>query len=119
MSRVLLVVDDEFEICKLIKRSLRNEFDEIHLAAGQEDAESVLRSNQVTHIVCDFYLATGDTLGDRLLAEWRDVWPSIEYAALFTGSTIERHAGHDKIDNVFLKPSGFLDLVDRLRQPSH
>jgi DNA-binding response OmpR family regulator len=118
-TRILLVVDDEPEICKLIKRSLRGEFDEIHLAEGQSEAESVLSTTPVTHVVCDFYLATGDTLGDRLLVEWRDSWPSIEYAALFTGSTLERVAGHEKIDDVFLKPNGFSDLVDHLRQPAH
>ncbi len=117
-GRILLVVDDEPEICKLIKRSLRGEFDEIHVAGDQIDAETVLEDRHVTHVVCDFYLATGDTLGDKLLARWRDDWPSIEYAALFTGSTIERHGGSEKIDDVFTKPNDFNKLVSRLRHPT-
>jgi DNA-binding NtrC family response regulator len=115
MARVLLVVDDEPEICKLLKRSLRGEFDEIHTATDQTDAESILQERPVTHVVCDFYLATGDTLGDRLLSVWRDSWPSIEYAALFTGSTIERHEGSGKIDDIFAKPRDFNNLVASLR----
>ncbi len=114
--RVLLIVDDEIDICKLLERSLRGDFEQIHVAGCAADADAILASHPVTHVVCDLYLGSGDPLGDELIRRWKQRWPTIQYAALFTGSTYEKDHTYEKVDHIFMKPRGFDDLIGLLHR---
>ena len=114
--RTLLLVDDEAEICKQLRRSLGNEFDRIHTAGTASQADEILSSNTVTHLVCDLYLGNGQPLGDELIRRWRRRWPTIQYAALFTGSRYEKGHSYEKVDHIFIKPQGFDALVALMRR---
>ena len=115
-SRVLLIVDDEPAIASLLRRSLGDDFDRIHVAARASDAESILAAHAVTHVVCDLYLGDDGPLGDELIRRWKHRWPTIRYAALFTGSTFEKNHSYEKVDNIFMKPRGYDDLIGLLRR---
>jgi DNA-binding NtrC family response regulator len=115
-SRVLLVVDDEPAIVSLLRRSLGYDFDRIHVAGRASDAESILAEHTVTHLVCDLYLGNDEPLGDELIRRWKRRWPTIRYAALFTGSTYEKGLTYEKVDNIFMKPRGYDDLIGLLRR---
>lgn len=113
MNRVLLVVEDEIDVGELFRRFLRREFSQVHVARNAAEAEKVLGSNAVTHVVSDYFLAPTEPSGPTLLACWRKRWPSIRFAAVFTG---QPHALGELsgIDAVFRKPLGFEPLLDRL-----
>jgi DNA-binding NtrC family response regulator len=115
MQRILLVIDDEAEICLLLQRILRKSFDDIHVANNAAEAEPLLREQPITHIVCDLYLGAGEPLGNDLMQGWRARKPSIQYVALFTGSSMDLMPTYDGIDAIFQKPGGYEDLVAALK----
>jgi DNA-binding NtrC family response regulator len=114
--RALLLVADEVGIRRTLPRSLNGEFDDIHTAGTAAEADEILSSHTVTHVVCDLYLGNGQPLGDELIRTWRRRWPAIQYAALFTGSTYEKDHTYEKVDHIFTKPHGYDDLIGLLRR---
>ncbi len=117
MSRILLLIDDEPDIMSLFRRVLRRSFDEIVFAGNGSEAARVLDQKQVTHVVSDFFLGADESKGTTLLARWRTQYPSVRFAAIFTGrGAAEEIDGQPGVDAVFSKPTGFEDLVQRLQQ---
>ncbi len=118
-ERVLLVIDDEEELCDFMQRALRKHFDAIHVAGGSVEALSLLDSQPITHVVCDLFLGEGEPLGHELVRGWRNRKPSIRYLALFTGSILDCRdivAGPGfEVDGLFKKPSGLRDLLAILK----
>jgi CheY-like chemotaxis protein len=112
--RTLLVVDDEPELAAMFRRFLKREFDEILDARGPADAEEILRSHPVTHLVVDGHLP-GAVSGQDLVQQWRRQQPAVRFAALFSGSTSLRGAVLPGIDGVFIKPEGFDELLAALK----
>ena len=90
--RVLLVVDEEAQVCRLMQRCLGAYFDEIHTAAEPVSACRILEEKRVTHLLCEHFL--GGTIGGAELvrfARWE--FPSIERAVIFTaGDLLEARA---------------------------
>lgn len=115
MQRVLLIIDDSEEICALMERVLRNDFEAIHIAGGSTEAISFLESEPVTHVVCDLYLGEDEPLGHELISGWREKKPTIRYVALFTGSSLDLSSTDDEIDELFRKPRGVMDLIRTLK----
>ena len=116
MSRILLLVDDEPDIMSLFRRVLRRSFDEIVFAENGAEARQALDQKQVTHVVSDFFLGADEPKGTTLLAGWRAQYPSLRFAAIFTGrGASEEIDGQPGVDAVFSKPTGFEDLVQRLQ----
>ena len=115
MERVLLIVDDEIEIGKIIQKTLRREFDEILVAVNTTEAEPLLESRSITHLVVDLFLGPDEMLGYELVRKWRPRLEDLRYVALFTGSSMELETAYDGIDAVFRKPSGYADLIAALR----
>jgi len=115
MKSVLLIIDDREEIGRVIKRSLRKNFDDILFAKCAAEAVLLLDANLITHVVCDLFLGKDEPLGHELMREWRNRKPSIKYVALFTGSNTETMPVHDGIDAVFQKPDGLMDLIGILK----
>lgn len=114
-DRILLVVDDEADVGRLLQLALKKHFAAIHLASSADGAERVLRTTQVTHVVCDHHLGGRERSGATLLRGWRSSCPSIRYAALFSGSTSEEFESAVWIEDVFVKPRGFMSLMQRLQ----
>lgn len=115
MERRLLVLDDEKEIGRLFERYFRSRFDEVHVCQTVADALAVLQSTQITHVVVDHYLGPDEPLGSDVLTRWREQFPHIRYAALFTGSQVSGPTSLPGVDDVFYKPTGFQDLVHKVQ----
>jgi DNA-binding NtrC family response regulator len=115
-DRILLIVDDDEEIGLLFEVFLRACFAGIHLAKSSAEAEAILGAKRVTHVVSDFSIGENEPLGPALLSRWRSQYPSIQYAAIFTGAADRTAEGRAPgVDEVFVKPAGFERLLSRLR----
>lgn len=111
---VLLVVDDEPMIVRLIIRSFKNDFDEILYASTPDEAEQLLLNNHVTHFVCDNNLGPGHPAGNELINRWHSMFPELKKVVLFTGMDITTVPLEDGID-VISKTSDPQILLDYLK----
>lgn len=84
--RVVLVVDDEPVFCRAMARLLGRSFDAVLLAGTPEEAEQILETNPVTHLVCDYRLGRALPPGTVFVAKWRERFPNICRAVVFTGA---------------------------------
>jgi DNA-binding NtrC family response regulator len=83
---VLLIVDDESSVCRALSRMLGKRVDEIASAFSPQEAEMVLVSKEVTHLVCDHWFGMGQPLGVDLVAKWKEKYQSIQNIVLLTGT---------------------------------
>ena len=112
-GKILLVVDDDPRICRMVTRRLLGRFEALHTACTEADAEQYLMRERVSHLVCDNELGGGASGGTALFARWRSRYPSIERAVLFTGSTVvDEAASASGIDAVVYKTTDF-DILMR------
>lgn len=86
---ILLVLDDEPSIVRLIIRSLKNEFSRILYAETPHQAEEILKNNYITHLVCDSNLGANQPTGAELIHNWHKKFCTIKKAILFTGMDID------------------------------
>ncbi len=107
----LLVVDDESAVCRALRRMLRGKVDRIVTAETPEDAETVLSSTSVTHLICDHYLGPGQPLGADLAAAWRGRYPSLRRVVILTGKDVEDVEPSQDIDHVLPKTTEPLQLA--------
>ena len=107
----LLVVDDESAVCRVMRRMLRGKFGEILTAETPADAEAVLASRQVTHVVCDQCLGPGQPEGLAVAAGWRASYPSIRKLVILTGADVKNLAALPGIDLVLPKTTDLADLA--------
>jgi DNA-binding response OmpR family regulator len=116
--RVLLIVDDYEDMEPLFRRFLRKAFDEVLFARDLDQADALLATHPVTHLVVDYHLGPGGAGGCDIVASWRARVPTIGFAALFSGTRFDQ-ALPAGIDAAFVKPNGFEGLIDRLcaREP--
>jgi hypothetical protein len=114
VSRVLLVVDDEPELAPMFHRFLKNDFETILDAISPSDADRALASYPVTHLVVDATFNDGIS-GSDWIEKWRLGFPSIRFAAVFTGMSERIRFVAPGVDGVFIKPEGFDDLLKALR----
>ena len=84
-SDILLVVDDEPAIPRLIVRSFKQHFERIVFASTPDEAESILQQNAVTHLLCDQNLGPSYRCGSEQVRRWMLRYPSLKRAVLFTG----------------------------------
>ena len=56
---ILLIIDDESSVCRALSRILRRKANEIITAQTIVDAELVLDTRDVTHVLCDHLLGPG------------------------------------------------------------
>jgi len=101
--RTLLVVDDDPQIQRLLVRCLARDFDEILVAGTPAEAERLLVSHAVTHVVTDYDLGAGHPRGTALVEGWRCRYRSIELAVLLTGSLPSRAKIPPAVDRCFTK----------------
>ncbi|HEY3452535.1 MAG TPA: response regulator [Myxococcales bacterium] len=116
MSRVLLLVDDEPDITKVLRRMLKRSFDAVFTATSGEAAAEILSQNSVTHVVADHDLGDEGPKGATLVSRWRQAHPSIRFAAIFTGRVSTREIeGMPGINAAYAKPEAD-GLVQRLKE---
>ncbi|HUT78612.1 MAG TPA: response regulator [Polyangia bacterium] len=99
----LLVVDDESAVCRALRRMLRGRIERIMTAETPEDAETVLASTVVTHLICDHYLGPGQPLGMDLAAKWRVRYPNLKRVVVLTGKDVDGIEPASGIDHVLPK----------------
>jgi DNA-binding NtrC family response regulator len=87
---ILLVVDDESSVCRALSRILGKRVDEIISAFSPQEAETVLVSKEVTHLVCDHWFGMGQPLGIDLVVQWKQKHPSIRHVVVLTGTDVTR-----------------------------
>lgn len=85
---VLLVVDDETAVCRAVARVMRRHFDDVVTAGNAQEAEAVLSTRAVTHLICDHWFGKGQPLGIDLVKVWVEKYASLERVLLLTGVDI-------------------------------
>ncbi|MBN2530485.1 MAG: response regulator [Deltaproteobacteria bacterium] len=116
-SGILLIVDDNPLICRMLSRRLLSSFDALHTACTKEEAEQHLSKTPVSHLVCDKDLGESAQNGIALVARWRTEYPSIERAVLFTGDESTGSATlFPGIDAVVYKTTNFNQLIKSLKR---
>ncbi len=100
---ILLVLDDEPHIRRMLARFLAPHVTEVLTAATPEEAADILAVRPVTHLIVDYHLGEGTPPGDFLLGEWRGKYPAIQKTMLFTGTDISRHLRNPAVDVVATK----------------
>ncbi|MGH3010192.1 MAG: response regulator, partial [Gaiellaceae bacterium] len=113
MSRVL-VVDDEPQILRALRTSLRGAGYEVETAETAEDALAALASNPPDAVVLDLVLPDGS--GTEVCRELR-TWSSAPVIVLsVVGDETEKVAALDAgADDYVTKPFGVDELLARLR----
>lgn len=107
----LLVVDDESAVCRAVRRLLRDKFDEIVTVETPADAETVLATRQVTHVVCDQCLGPGQPEGLAIAGGWRTSYPSIRRLVILTGADVKNLTALPGVDLVLPKTIDPVDLA--------
>jgi CheY-like chemotaxis protein len=107
----LLVVDDESAVCRVLRRLLRNKFDDIVAVETPADAEAVLASRPVTHVVCDQCLGPGQPEGLEIASAWRAANPSIRKLIILTGANVMNLTALPGVDLVLPKTIDPVDLA--------
>ena len=113
-DKVLLVVDDEPAMRKVLERLLGKAFDQILTAADPVEADDKIAANPVTHLVTDCNLGPGLPLGIDLVAGWRERCPTIERAVVFSGTDLSDKEVPGEVDAVLHLTANFDDLLDAL-----
>ncbi len=103
--RIGLVVDDSAMIVKAISRTLGKSFDQFYGATSPAEAEAILQTHPVSHLVCDFDLGGEYPVGTDLIQKWRSLYPGIVRAIIYSGSQPSLISTTPEVDAVLEKPS--------------
>jgi len=111
----ILLVDDEELVRRTMARALARYFPEVLTAANQTEAEQMLEHREVTHVICDWNLGEGHPKGTEIVPLWRERWPSITHAVIFSG-TAPADIGEQLpgVDGVVDKADGLEPLLEAL-----
>ena len=111
---VLLVVDDESSVCRALRRLMVDRADEIVIAQTPADAETILHSKPVTHIICDHLLGPGQPKGMDIAKGWKDAFPTIRSLIILTGTDVRDLHCPETIDHVLSKTTDPVELAELL-----
>jgi len=111
---VLLIVDDERSVCRALSRLLENSIKTIQTATNPTEAEMVLNSRDVTHLICDHWFGPGQPLGIDLVAKWKKKYTSIKRAVVLTGTDISNIDTSSSVDKILPKVVDPDDLIKTL-----
>ncbi|MCP4580765.1 MAG: response regulator [candidate division Zixibacteria bacterium] len=115
-KRIILIVDDEPEILKILRNAFEIERFKVITASSAEQALEILRENKVHAVVSDILLP-GIT-GIDLLVEVKQQFEHIPVILItgYAGQFSPDHAMSAGADGYFKKPFKNLELVRTLRQ---
>lgn len=107
-------MDDEPRVRDALCRILAPFFGGVCSASRVEQADKLLSSQNVTHLLCDYWLGKDSPNGLELIQLWRRQYPFIERAVLITGVETRIHADPLFVDAVISKLSAPKTLLDAL-----
>jgi CheY-like chemotaxis protein len=107
-GNVLLFVDDNSALHRGARTLLKSKFSHILTAGSDAEADVLLLTNPVTHLMVDYFLGDANT-GDHCIRKWRALYPSIRQAILISGSVSE--INQTDIDAVYTKPFDFNSIT--------
>ena len=113
-KKILLIVDDETAVCHALCRLLGSRVDEVVMTANISDAESVLRSSRVTHVICDHMLGPGQPKGLDVATNWKEIYPSIQILVVLTGTSAHKSEVPQGVDFILPKSIEPLKLINHL-----
>lgn len=111
---ILLIIDDESSVCRALSRILRRKAKEIITAQTIIDAELVLDTRNVTHVLCDHLLGPGQPKGLDTAINWKQEYPSIEKLIILTGTDAAFDVPPIGIDKVLPKTTDPMQLAEFL-----
>lgn len=100
---VLLIVDDESSVCRALSRLLDSQVREILSATNPTEAEIILRSGRVTHLICDQWFGPGQPLGIDLVTKWKKSYPAMQKGIVLTGTDIRELDAGETVDKILPK----------------
>ncbi len=113
--KILLIVDDENLILKMLVRTLTPRFNKVFTASSPSEAEALLNENSITHLVCDCNLGPDLPLGIDLIPSWREMCPSITRAVVYSGTNLPTRTVSNDIDMIVAKSEGPGKLLTALQ----
>ena len=93
---------------------LSTRVDETNYATSAFEAELILDSKEITHLICDHWFGAGQTLGTDLAALWKKKYPSIERIVLLTGADISTLKSPPEVNTVLSKSVETSTLIESL-----
>ncbi len=109
---ILLIIDDEASVCRALRRILQKRVQEVITVSNAADAELVLDTRPVTHVLCDNLLGAEQPRGMDIAAGWKKKHPSIVRLAILTGASASCGSLPDGIDVVLPKTTDPFALAD-------
>ena len=114
-KEILLIVDDDPQVRKMLMRLFKHHFDAAFTAATPADAERILQENKVTHILSDYDLGEENPRGTELIIEWRRRYPLIQRVLLLSGSKLSISKIPDEVDRFIEKGSEPREILEALK----
>ncbi len=108
-KNILLIVDDNpftaTTVKQLIEKRSSEKPDEILLAVSPAQAEKQLQNHLVTAVLCDYDLGHRVPTGNVLIQKWRQEYPTIKSAFVYTGADTKDIPKTQGVDAIFSKAS--------------
>lgn len=103
LKSILLIVDDESSVCRALSRIFRSCVDEVLTAFSPIEAETVLATKKITHLICDQWFGIGQPLGLDLVVKWKREHPSISRIVILTGTDVTQLEMPPDVDRIMDK----------------
>ena len=108
------MVDDDPQLRQMLVRLMSRYFDAVHPAHSIGEAERVLETHLVTHIVLDYNLGEHEQPGTDVVADWRARYSSIIRTILLTGCRVSFLDVPSAVDFCIVKGEDPLTLLSLL-----
>ena len=108
----LLIVDDRLDVLQALTRFFELDFECVLGAQSPPQAEQLLRVNQPTFLLCDYWLGESYPPSVEFIPRWRQEYPCLKRVALMTGTKSSSIPHCAAIDDIFAKPLRLSGMVD-------
>lgn len=112
---MLLIIDDEKDICQLLKRMLSKYYSQIEIGHSLEDAKVLIKRYNPDHLLLDNNLPDGE--GTKFISTCKEFSPDIK-VIVFSAMDIHEEAITSGADAFISKPIVLPNLLLALKQKS-